>query len=58
MGPILGVPRSATARAQVKTALTAMSVRDFRHRAGADERARASADAEGGPARSVRSLRR
>ena len=46
MGPILGVPRSATARAAVKTVLTAYSVRDFRHRAGATVRdaVRTSAD--------------
>jgi putative ABC transport system ATP-binding protein len=38
MGPIMGVPRSATARAAVKTVVTAYTVRDFRHRAGADVR--------------------
>jgi putative ABC transport system ATP-binding protein len=38
MGPIMGVPRSATARAAVKSLVTAYSVRDFRHRAGADIR--------------------
>ncbi|MDX6285727.1 MAG: putative transport system ATP-binding protein [Frankiales bacterium] len=42
MGPMLGLPRSATARAVTKSVLTSYSVRDFRHRAGADERARGS----------------
>jgi putative ABC transport system ATP-binding protein len=40
MGPMLGIPRSATARVTSKTVLTAYSARDFRHRAGADERER------------------
>jgi len=40
MGPLLGLPRSATARAAVATELTSYSVRDFRHHAGAAERAR------------------
>ncbi|MFL6239486.1 MAG: ATP-binding cassette domain-containing protein [Actinomycetes bacterium] len=49
MGPIMGVPRSATARAAVKSTLTAYSVRDFRHRAGADHRE--AVRAEGDPVR-------
>lgn len=40
LGPMLGLPRSATARAVQKTVLTAYSARDFRHRAGAEERDR------------------
>ena len=38
LGPMLGLPRSATARAAVRSGLTAYSARDFRHRAGADHR--------------------
>jgi putative ABC transport system ATP-binding protein len=38
LGPMLGLPRSATARAAVRSVLTAYSARDFRHRAGADHR--------------------
>jgi putative ABC transport system ATP-binding protein len=40
MGPMLGLPRSATARAAEDTVLTSYSIRDFRHRAGTEERAR------------------
>jgi putative ABC transport system ATP-binding protein len=40
LGPMLGLPRSATARAAAKTVLVAYSERDFRHRAGAGERER------------------
>jgi putative ABC transport system ATP-binding protein len=40
LGPMLGLPRSATARAAVKSVVTSYSIRDFRHRAGEDERAR------------------
>jgi putative ABC transport system ATP-binding protein len=40
LGPMLGLPRSATARATQRSVLTAYSARDFRHRAGADERDR------------------
>ena len=38
LGPMLGLPRSATARAAVRSVLTAYSARDFRHRAGEDHR--------------------
>jgi putative ABC transport system ATP-binding protein len=40
LGPMLGLPRSATARAAAKTVVTTYSERDFRHRAGAEERER------------------
>jgi putative ABC transport system ATP-binding protein len=40
LGPMLGLPRSATARATQRSVLTAYSARDFRHRAGADQRDR------------------
>jgi putative ABC transport system ATP-binding protein len=40
LGPMLGLPRSATARAATRSVLTAYSGRDFRHRAGAEERDR------------------
>jgi putative ABC transport system ATP-binding protein len=40
MGPMLGLPRSATARALTACRVTGHSARDFRHRAGAGERAR------------------
>ncbi|HEU5035238.1 MAG TPA: ATP-binding cassette domain-containing protein [Mycobacteriales bacterium] len=40
LGPMLGLPRSATARAMQKSVLTSYSARDFRHRAGAGERER------------------
>jgi putative ABC transport system ATP-binding protein len=40
LGPMLGLRRSATARAVQKSVLTAYSARDFRHRAGAIERDR------------------
>jgi putative ABC transport system ATP-binding protein len=40
LGPMLGLPRSATARAATKCVLTTYSARDFRHQAGADERTR------------------
>lgn len=40
MGPLLGLPRSASARALVDSVVTAYDVRDFRHRAGAGERER------------------
>jgi putative ABC transport system ATP-binding protein len=40
LGPMLGLPRSATARAMQKSVLTAYSARDFRHRAGESERSR------------------
>jgi putative ABC transport system ATP-binding protein len=42
LGPMLGLPRSATARAAVHSVVTSCSIRDFRHRAGADERRRTS----------------
>ena len=38
LGPMLGLPRSATARAAQRSVLTAYSARDFRHRAGAQTR--------------------
>jgi putative ABC transport system ATP-binding protein len=61
MGPIMGVPRSATARATAKSVLTALSVRDFRHRAGADVRAangdRPALEADPAPVESARSTR-
>ena len=40
LGPMLGLPRSATARAAARSVLTAYSARDFRHRAGAETRER------------------
>jgi putative ABC transport system ATP-binding protein len=40
LGPMLGLPRSATARAAQRSVLTAYSARDFRHRAGAETRER------------------
>jgi putative ABC transport system ATP-binding protein len=40
LGPMLGLPRSATARATQRSVLTAYSARDFRHQAGASERDR------------------
>jgi putative ABC transport system ATP-binding protein len=40
MGPLLGLPRSASARALSESVVTAYDVRDFRHRAGTSERQR------------------
>ena len=40
LGPMLGLPRSATARAAQRSVLTSYSARDFRHRAGAEQRDR------------------
>jgi putative ABC transport system ATP-binding protein len=40
LGPMLGLPRSATARAAQRSVLVAYSARDFRHRAGAEQRDR------------------
>jgi putative ABC transport system ATP-binding protein len=58
LGPMLGLPRSATARAMQKCVLTAYSARDFRHRAGESERSRLKTPASKKPARRPRAAKK